>query len=98
MQALKKAITIAALTAALLSITPAAHAQAQGGIMGKLATIWDNVVTWFHGKVAEYKDSKGGGHAVPELDPSAAGSAVVLLAGGVAYIASRRREEEEDVC
>ncbi len=31
---------------------------------------------------------------VPELDPSAAGSAIVLLLGGVAYIASRRREEE----
>ena len=31
---------------------------------------------------------------VPELDPSAAGSAIVLLLGGVAYIASRRREED----
>jgi hypothetical protein len=31
---------------------------------------------------------------VPELDPSAAGSAMVLLLGGVAYIASRRREED----
>jgi hypothetical protein len=31
---------------------------------------------------------------VPELDPSAAGSALVLLLGGVAYIASRRREED----
>ncbi len=35
-----------------------------------------------------------GGHAVPELDPGAAGAAVVLLLGGVAYIASRRREED----
>ena len=34
-------------------------------------------------------------HSVPELDPSAAGSAIVLLIGGVAYIASRRREEED---
>jgi len=33
------------------------------------------------------------GFGVPELDPSAAGSAIVLLLGGVAYIASRRREE-----
>ena len=32
--------------------------------------------------------------AVPELDPSAAGSAMVLLLGGVAYMASRRREED----
>ncbi|MDH3655895.1 MAG: hypothetical protein OEN21_16655 [Myxococcales bacterium] len=33
-------------------------------------------------------------HAVPELDPGAAGAAIVLLLGGVAYIASRRREED----
>lgn len=33
-------------------------------------------------------------HAVPELDPSAAGGAIVLLLGGIAYIASRRREED----
>ena len=32
--------------------------------------------------------------AVPELDPSAAGSALVLLLGGVAYLASRRRDED----
>ena len=36
----------------------------------------------------------GSGHAVPELDPSAAGSAMLLLLGGVAYIASRRRDED----
>jgi hypothetical protein len=35
-----------------------------------------------------------GGTAVPELDPSAAGSAMVLLLGGMALIASRRREED----
>ncbi len=34
-------------------------------------------------------------HAVPELDPGAAGRAIDLLIGGVAYIASRRREEED---
>ena len=33
-------------------------------------------------------------HAVPELDPSAAGGAIVLLLGGVAYLASRRRDED----
>lgn len=33
------------------------------------------------------------GSGVPELDPSAAGSAMVLLLGGVAYIASRRRRD-----
>ena len=31
---------------------------------------------------------------VPELDPSAAGSALVLLLGGVAYVTSRRREDD----
>ena len=38
----------------------------------------------------------GGGTTpgVPELDPSAAGSALVLLLGGVAYLASRRRDED----
>ena len=35
----------------------------------------------------------GSGFAAPELDRSAAGSAMVLLLGGVVYIASRRREE-----
>jgi len=34
------------------------------------------------------------GFAAPELDPSAAGSAMLLLLGGVAYIASRRRDED----
>lgn len=33
-------------------------------------------------------------HAVPELDPSSAGSAVALLLGGVAIVASRRRKED----
>jgi len=43
--------------------------------------------SWWH-------DHRGSGVSIPELDPSAAGSAVVLLLGGVAYIASRRREED----
>jgi hypothetical protein len=33
-------------------------------------------------------------HAVPELDASAAGSAMALLLGGVAIVASRRRKED----
>ena len=36
----------------------------------------------------------GSPSGVPELDPTAAGSAIVLLLGGVAYLASRRREGE----
>jgi hypothetical protein len=35
-----------------------------------------------------------GGFAVPELDPSAAGSAIVLLLGGMALISSRRRQKD----
>ena len=37
-------------------------------------------------------DGDSGCATVPELDPSAAGSAMLLLLGGVAVIASRRRE------
>ncbi|MGB5812794.1 MAG: hypothetical protein WBG86_19830 [Polyangiales bacterium] len=44
----------------------------------------------------KYKGSaRSGGSSVPELDPSAAGSALVLLLGGVAYVMSRRRDEDE---
>jgi len=35
------------------------------------------------------------GGSVPELDPSAAGSAIVLLLGGVAYVLSRRRDDKD---
>ena len=35
-----------------------------------------------------------GGFAAPELDSTAAGSAMVLLLGGVAYVASRRRNND----
>lgn len=35
------------------------------------------------------------GSSVPELDPSAAGSAIVLLLGGVALFLSRRREDHD---
>ncbi len=38
--------------------------------------------------------SSGGGHSVPELDRTVAGSAMVLLLGGVAYLASRRRRDD----
>jgi len=38
--------------------------------------------------------SHQGGFGVPELDPSAAGSAIVLVLGGVALVMSRRRKED----
>jgi hypothetical protein len=45
-------------------------------------------------KVKKPKNGNQRGIGVPELDPSAAGSAIVLLLGGAAYIASRRREQD----
>jgi len=65
----------------MLSPTPVAQAS------------WWSFWSWGGGD-SGHRDSDGGGHAVPELDPSAAGGAMVLLLGGVAYIASRRREED----
>ena len=51
-----------------------------------------------HGSHGNHGNHGNHGHTskagVPELDPSAAGSAIVLLLGGMAYIASRRREED----
>ena len=46
-----------------------------------------------HNHHARHQNSRSRA-GVPELDPSAAGSAIVLLLGGMAYIASRRREED----
>jgi hypothetical protein len=47
-----------------------------------------------HGHGFQMRHPAKSGFGVPELDPSAAGSAMALLLGGVAYIASRRREED----
>ena len=60
---------------------------------------WDDVQSawssrWNDGGDHVRQHHDGGGFATPELDPSAAGSAMVLLLGGVAYIASRRREDD----
>ncbi len=81
----------------ILSPTPQAH-----------ASWWGDFVSWFSGnhskhrayKAAKYKKlkkhwkNKHPKARVPELDPSAAGSAMILMLGGVAYIASRRRDED----
>ena len=71
------------LAAGLLMVTPSAEASAWG---------WS---WWSWGGGDDGCDYGDKGSAVPELDPSAGGSALVLLLGGVAYIASRRREEED---
>ena len=46
---------------------------------------------WAEGRNDHHHQSRA---SVPELDPSAAGSALVLLLGGVAYVTSRRREDD----
>ncbi len=66
-----------------LSPTPQAEAEGRG---------WHKARQTQKRQMRHRRDR--GGHAVPELDPSAAGGAIVLLLGGVAYIASRRREED----
>ena len=54
---------------------------------------------WFSRLLERFRQYKqnhqDGPRSVPELDPSAGGSALVLLIGGAAYIVSRRREEED---
>jgi hypothetical protein len=53
-------------------------------------------VSWFRNTFGSGSSTApSNGAAVPELDPSAAGSALVLLIGGVAYLTARRRKEEE---
>lgn len=57
---------------------------------------WSDVVSWFRNTFGSGSSTApSNGAAVPELDPSAAGSALVLLIGGVAYLTARRRKEEE---
>jgi len=63
-------------------LSPSPEAAARG---------WNNQRN-SHRHVRRHQPKSGFG--VPELDPSAAGSAMVLLLGGVAYIASRRRVED----
>jgi len=72
----------------VLSPTPEAEAEGRRGWHKARQTQQRHVRHRRHNR-----DHKGG-HAVPELDPGAAGAAIVLLLGGVAYIASRRREED----
>jgi hypothetical protein len=92
MLTLKKVLTVATLAASLFVLSPAAHAQASSGWWSRIQSWWERIVT-------EYREerSDGGATAVPELDPSAAGSALLLVVGGVAYIASRRRKDEDAV-
>jgi hypothetical protein len=67
--------------------TPVAHAWSWSSWFGS-GSDSDSGHTW------SYASHGGSSSSVPELDPSAAGSAVVLLLGGVAYVLSRRRDED----
>ncbi len=68
----------------MLSPTPQAEAEGRGWHKAQQS----------QKRQMRHRRHKKRSHAVPELDPSAAGGAIVLLLGGVAYIASRRREED----
>jgi hypothetical protein len=65
--------------------TPVAHAWSWSSWFGSSS---DGGHDW------SYASHEGSSSSVPELDPSAAGSAIVLLLGGVAYVLSRRRDED----
>lgn len=81
---MKRLIVVLSLVvgAWMLSPTPEAQARSWGSGSQKASKNYKH-----------YKSNKGGS-SVPEVDPSAAGSAMVLLLGGMALIASRRREED----
>jgi hypothetical protein len=85
---LKRLLLVLSLAIGALLLSPAPEADASG---------WsrhNNHKTYKSHHYKKYKKGHPKSHAVPELDPSAAGSAMVLLLGGVAIIASRRRQED----
>ncbi len=84
---LKQLILGLTLSASVLVAAPVQHADASW--WG--SRLWNRILEWREQYMDKYQDS----HAVPELDPSGAGTAMVLLIGGAAYIVSRRREDEE---
>lgn len=83
---LKRLMLSLTIAAGLLLLAPAPEADASNWGWNKRKQNRHWVKKWRKWR---------GKRSVPELDPSAAGSALVLLVGGVAYIASRKREEDE---
>lgn len=81
---MKRLLMVLSLAFGILLVAPAPEAAAWWGWSSSSD---DGGHHWRH---RTHRDTSG----VPELDPSAAGSALVLLLGGVAYIASRRREDD----
>lgn len=77
----------------MLSPTPEAQAWSWSGRIDSQETSKKQKRAALVERIRLAKANRGGA-AVPELDPSATGSAMVLLLGGTAWIASRRREED----
>lgn len=103
---LKRLVLVVSLVVGLSLVAPATNAMARSGGEGGgswsswswSSFSWSRLRAWWSSITSpSYSTPTSGGSAgsVPELDPSAAGSALVLLIGGVAYLTSRRREEEE---
>jgi len=93
---LKRLVLVLSLVVSLSLVAPATNAMASGGESGGSWWSWSSLRNWWSSIMGSTTDScHTNGIGVPELDPSAAGSALVLLVGGVAYLTSRRREEEE---
>ena len=104
---MKRLIVVLSLVAGLSLVSPAADANASSGIESSWSWTsrsvggwsWSSIISWLRQTFGSTSSGEttpsGNGSAVPELDPSAAGSALVLLIGGAAYLTSRRREEEE---
>jgi hypothetical protein len=82
---MKRPLMVLSLAFGILLVAPAPEAAAWWGWSSSSD---DGGHHWWRHRT--HRDTSG----VPELDPSAAGSALVLLLGGVAYIASRRREDD----
>lgn len=82
---MKQLFVVLSIAFGLLLATPVVSVQADS----------DSVSAWSDADSGSAMAvSSGGGHGVPELDGTAAGSAMVLLLGGVAYLASRRRRDD----
>jgi hypothetical protein len=91
---MKRLAVVLSLVVCTWMLTPTPKAQALSW-----SSWWSS---WWSNSEKTSKRSQGNegrrgsnaGSAVPELDPSAAGSAMVLLLGAMALIASRRREDD----
>jgi hypothetical protein len=82
---MKRLLVVLSLAVGVLLVAPAPEAAARGRSWSSSSD--GGSQNWRRHR--RHRHTRG----VPELDPSAAGSAMVLLLGGVAYIASRRRKD-----